>query len=169
MSNWDADTDLGEANHDKNFEVARRAFTMLICAHLFVLWHLSKNLPPGTEATVVRKRCVLVQVMPPSIVYPHPNDIFTLVFKSLCHADTKDILRLAKSMLLDMTRMGEGIFPHELLFSVIDKAQVAAEYLDKSSHSLTTGIDNQPVLHPFYRFLYSSRGLYFPELVYRRR
>jgi hypothetical protein len=58
-------------------------------------------------------------------------------------------------MIADMTKIiGESIFPlTQRFFAVIDEAQVAAEYMNESFRSLTTGIDARPVLHPFYRFL----------------
>jgi hypothetical protein len=89
--------------------------------------------------------------MPPSL----RDDIFSIVLKSLRRADSRDMGDIIDAMLTDMTKiMGESIFPlSQRLFTVIDEAQVAAEYMNESFRSLTTGIDARPVLHPFYRFL----------------
>jgi hypothetical protein len=124
-----------------NINVTRRAFGMLICARLFVLKHLLKKLPPGTDARTARRRWVLVQAMPPSL--RHPNGIFTIVLQSLRRGDSRDMGDLAESMLDEMTKiMGESIFPsNQQLHAVIDEAQVAGEYMSESFRSLTTGTD----------------------------
>lgn len=155
MSGCDECTEVtdGTIDPNKNTNVARRAFEMLICARLFVLKHLLVKLPPGTDAETARRRWVLVQAMPPFV--RHPSDIFTTVLESLRCADSRDMSDLAKSMLDEMTKiMGESIFPsNQQLSVVIDDAQIAAEYMNESFRSQTTGTDGPPVLHPFYRFL----------------
>jgi len=153
MSSWDKSTEETDVVYaDKNANVARRAFEMLICARLFVLKRLLQMLPPGTDGKTARRRWVLVQAIPPFVRYP--SDIFSIVLKSLRSADSRDMGDLIESMLADMTKIGESIFPlSQRFFAVIDEAQVAAEYMNESFRSLTTGIDARPVLHPFYRFL----------------
>ena len=139
----------------KNVDVANRAFAMLLCARVFVLRHLLKNLPIGVDAMVARQRWVLVQVLPPYI--PFCGDIFSHVVKSLRPAQTAPMLDLARSMLRELTDIvGDEIFPSERLFSVVDEAQVAAEYLKDSFRSFTTGRDMRPVLHAFYSFLWRT-------------
>ena len=152
MSSWDERTEeTDDVDPDKNTNVARRAFEMLICARLFVLKRLLEKLAPGTDGETARRRWVLVQAMPPSL----RDDIFSIVLKSLRRADSRDMGDLIDSMLADMTEIiGESILPlTQRFFAVIDEAQVAAEYMNESFRSLTTGIDARPVLHPFYRFL----------------
>ena len=154
MSSWDECIEkTDDVVNPVKTNVARRAFEMLICARLFVLKHLLEKLPPGTDAKTARRRWVLIQAMPPSIRYP--SDIFSIVLESLRCANSRDMADLIKSMLADMTKIiGESIFPlNQQFFAVIDEAQVAAEYMNESFRSLTTGIDARPVLHPFYRFL----------------
>jgi len=153
MSNWDRSTE-GTANPDNNVDVALRAFAMLICARVFVLKCLLEKLPLGTDAVTARRRWVLVQVMPP---FYRTDDIFVTVLQSLRAADKTDMIDHTKSMLNEMTDIvGKDIFPTERLFAVVDEAQVAAEYLNESFCSTTTGIDKRPVLHPFYSFLWKS-------------
>jgi hypothetical protein len=139
----------GEADITKNVAVADRAFAMLICARVFVLKHLLKNLPINTDATEARRRWVLAQVLPPSLQYDK-DDLFTVVVRSLRSADTTDMLKLARTMLRGMAHIVGG------LFAVVDEAQVAAVYLKDSFRSLTTGTDMRPVLHAFYGFLWKS-------------
>jgi hypothetical protein len=112
MSGWDERTEEtdGASDPEKNINVARRAFEMLICARLFVLKHLLEKLPPGTDAKTARRRWVLVQAMPPFVRYP--TDIFATVLQSLRCADSRDMADLIKSMLADMTKISRRIdFP----------------------------------------------------------
>ena len=147
MSKWDV---AREADIAKNVDVADRAFAMLICARVFVLKCLLKNLPINSDATVARRRWVLAQVLPPSLKYDK-DDLFTVVVKSLRSAGAMDMLNLARTTLRD-------IFGDEQpdLFAVVDEAQVAAEYLKDSFRSISTGTDMRPVLHAFYAFLWKS-------------
>jgi len=158
MSGWDQRTLAtdGVIDPDRNVNVARRTFEMLICARLFILKQLLEKLPPGTDAKTARRRWVLVQATPPSFRYP--TDIFATVLASLRAADSMDMNDLCKSMLADMTKiMGEATFPSNLQFyAVIDDVQVAAEYMKDSFRPLTTGTNRRPVLRPFYRFLDAS-------------
>jgi hypothetical protein len=87
----------------------------------------------------------------PSLLYF--GDIFTIVLNSLHSVYTEDMLNLSKSMLSEMMWMvGKDIFPDVQLFAVIDKAQMAAQYMMESFCSTTTGLDKHPVLHVFHRF-----------------
>jgi hypothetical protein len=52
MSQWD---ESSKADITKNVKMANRAFAMLICAGVFVLSHLLKKLPIGTDAMVARR------------------------------------------------------------------------------------------------------------------
>ena len=52
--------------------------------------------------------------------------------------------------------MADDIFPMKQIFAVIYEAQMAAMYLRDSFCSFTTGIDIGPVLHVFYRFLWTT-------------
>jgi hypothetical protein len=99
---------------------------------------------------------VLVQVLPPSLQFDD-DDMFTLLIRSLCPADTDVMLGLACPMLNGLSDIaGVEIFGPDCLFTVVDKAQVAAEYLKESFCSFTTGIVMHLVLHAFYRFLWST-------------
>ena len=55
MSQWDESIGTGEADIAKNVKVAHHAFAMLICARVFVLSHLLKKLPIGTDVMVARQ------------------------------------------------------------------------------------------------------------------
>jgi hypothetical protein len=160
MSKWDKGTGTSEADITKNVDVTNRAFAMLICARVFVLRQLLKQLPlkklpTDADAMAARRRWVLVQVLPPSLAFK--GDIFAVVVKSLRSATCDAMLNLARSMLQDITQIvGDDIFPQKLLFAVIDEAQVAAVYLKDSFRSFTTGIDMRPVLHAFYSFLWDT-------------
>jgi hypothetical protein len=148
MSEWDKSSGMSRPDVTKNVKVATRAFAMLICARVFVLKHLLENLPPGTDAMVARRRWVLVQVLPPSLHFDD-DDMFSLV-RSLRPADTNVMLDLARTMLEGLSGIaGVEIFGSDRLFAVVDEAQVAAEYLEESFRSFTTGIDMRPVLHAF--------------------
>ena len=142
MSTW--------GNFQQNRDAVHRSFAMLICARIFVLKCLLEKLSPGTDMETARRRWVLVQVMPPIDV---ATDIFVAVFKSLRAAYKTDLIDFTESMLKSMREILER---DVRLFVVVDEAQVAAEYLNESFRS-TTGIDNRPVLHPFYRFLWDTR------------
>ena len=152
MSEWDGSKDMGGPDSTKNVKVATRAFAMLICARVFVLKQLLENLPPGTDATVARRRWVLVQVLPPYLRFNKKDDMFALLVRSLRPADTDVMLDLSRTMLGGLSNLARV----DSLFAVVDEAQVAAEYLDKSFRSVTTGTDMRPVLHAFYRFLWDT-------------
>lgn len=155
MSNWDGGSDMGEANSTKNVEVANRAFQMLICARIFVLKELIKKLPKGTDPMVARRRWVLVQALPPSL--SPEGEIFNVVITSLRAADTMIMRTLICSMLSEIKNIaGKTIFPNKPLFTVVDEVQVAAQYLEISFRSSTTGTDMRPVLHAFHRFLWDT-------------
>jgi hypothetical protein len=166
MSKWDG---TREAGITKNIDVADRAFAMLICARVFVLKYLLKNLPINTDATVPRRRWVLAQVLPPSLQYDK-DDLFTVVVNSLRSAGTTDMLHLARTMLREM----EHIVGNEQrkFFAVVDEAQVAAVYLEDSFRSFTTGTDMRPFCMRsigFFGKLGSFRGSSLLELVYLSR
>ncbi|KAM6495008.1 hypothetical protein JOM56_009631 [Amanita muscaria] len=148
MSKWDGDKNGQNniKNNTKNVDVANRAFAMLICARVFVLKHLLEHLPLDTDNMVARRRWILAQVMPPSLQFQE-DDMFTTIITSLRGAEEKDMLRLAGTMLRDMTSIKKR------LFVVVDEAQVAAEYLSDYFRSFTTGTDMRPVLHAFHTFL----------------
>jgi hypothetical protein len=152
MSQWDDSIGTDKADNTKNVKVAYRAFAMLICARVFVLRQFMNKLPNGTDLMAARRRWVLVQAMPPFFVYP--NDIFTVVLGSLRSANTEVMLSLADSMLSEMRQKGN--LPDDRLFVVVDEAQVAAVHLKESFRSVTTGIDERPVLHAFHRFLWDT-------------
>jgi len=101
MSSWDERTEETDdvVDSDKNTNVARRTFEMLICARLFALKRLLEKLPPGTDEKTARRRWVLVQAMPPVDV---ATDIFVAVLKSLRAADKTDLLDFTESMLKSM-------------------------------------------------------------------
>jgi hypothetical protein len=145
MSNWDGNAD--------NVDVAHRAFAMLICARVFVLKSLLEKLPSGTDAETARRRWVLAQVLPP---FHRTHDIFVIVLDSLRAAYKADLIHFTLSMLDSLiNRFGSKFFPGRL-FAVVDEAQVAAEYLNESFRSITSGSEKRPVLHPFYNFLWST-------------
>ena len=155
MSAWDAMNGTGEANVTKNAEVANRAFTMLICARLFVLSCIMKNLSTGTDPMVARRRWVLVQALPPFL--RRSGDIFAIVVDSLRAADTGVMRTLISSMLDEIwSTVGTAIFPinSKPLFAVVDEVQVSAEYLKGSFRSSTPEIGVRPVLHAFRGFLW---------------
>lgn len=165
MSAWDAMNGTGEANVTKNAEVANRAFTMLICARLFVLSCIMKNLSTGTDPMVARRRWVLVQALPPFL--RRSGDVFAIVVDSLRAADTGVMRTLISSMLDEIwSTVGTAIFPinSKPLFAVVDEVQVSAEYLKGSFRSSTPEIDVRPVLHAFRGFLWDLEGVI---LVYR--
>ncbi|KAF8223481.1 hypothetical protein L208DRAFT_1316565, partial [Tricholoma matsutake] len=142
MSQWNKSTG-SQPDTTKNVKVAGRAFTMLICARVFVLSRFLKNLPSGTDAMVAQRRWVLAQLMPPSKF--SSSDLFTFVLESLHDASTTDMNNIA----------GKEIFQQkQRFFAVVDEVQVAAESLTDYFHSRTTGLDKRPVLHAFYRFLW---------------
>ena len=150
MSNWDHGCDMDKADSTKNVEVANRAFQMLICARIFVLKKLLKNLPQDTDPMVARRRWVLVQVLPPTSL---GDEIFDVVVRSLRATDTEIMRSLVGSMLSEMNSLvGNAIFSKKPLFAVVDEAQVGAQYLEKSFRS-SAGTDMRPVLHAFHRFL----------------
>jgi hypothetical protein len=150
MSNWDPGCNMDKADSTKNVEVANRAFQMLICARIFILKKLFKNLPRDTDPMVARRRWVLVQVLPPSF---RRGDIFDAVIRSLRNADTEVMHSLVDDMLSEMENLvGKAIFSNKPLFAVVDEAQVAAQYLPNSFRS-SSGTDMRPVLHAFHRFL----------------
>ena len=156
MSAWNAMNGTGDANVTKNAEVADRAFMMLICARLFVLKCIMKNLSTGTDPMVARRRWVLVQALPPFLRCS--GDIFAIVVDSLRAADTAVMRTLANTMLVEIWSMaGTAIFPinSKPLFAVVDEVQVAAEYLKGSFRSSTPEIDLRPVLHAFRGFLWN--------------
>ena len=145
MSDWDGEAD--------NVEVAHRAFAMLICARVFVLKSLLEKLPSGTDPETARRRWVLAQVLPP---FHRSKDIFTTVLDSLRAAFKADLIPHTDSMLNSLIdRLGSKFFPGRL-FAVVDEAQVAAEYLNESFRSVTSGSEKRPVLHPLYSFLWSN-------------
>ena len=155
MSMWDKGAGTSETDITKNVDVTNRAFAMLICARVFVLWHLLKKLPSDADVMVARQRWLLVQVLPPSL--PFVGDIFAAVVNSLRSASYDVMLHLACSMLQEITGIvGDENFPQKLLFAVVDETQVAAVYLKDSFRSFTTGIDMRPVLHAFYGFLWTT-------------
>ena len=147
MSYWHQST-------DHNVDAAHRAFSMLICARIFVLKCLLESMPPGTSTETARRRWVLIQVMPPS----HIKDIFVAVLESLRAANKTDIMDFAKTMLMDTnTRLGQKILLAPELFAVVDEAQAAAEYLNGAFRSTTTvPTEDRPILHPFFSFLWNS-------------
>ncbi|KAF8241170.1 hypothetical protein L208DRAFT_1464244, partial [Tricholoma matsutake] len=152
MSEWDGSKDMGSPDFTKNVKVASHAFVMLICGHVFVLKQLLENLPPGTDATIARRRWVLLQVLPPYPLFNMKDDMLALLIRSLRPADTDVMLDLSCTMLGGLSDLARV----NCLFAMVDEAQVAAEYLDKSFCSLTTGTDMRPFLHVFYRFLWNT-------------
>jgi len=151
MNNWDSRSP-GDPDSTKSVNVANRAFTMLICARIFVLTQLLQNLPSGANGIQARKRWVLIQALPPFDEVR--GDIFSAVLRSLRAADTSSMHLHTVTMLERIRRtVGNEIFPKAQFFTVVDEAQVAAEYLTNSFRSFTTGIDKRPVLHAFYTFL----------------
>jgi len=150
-NNWDGASG-SDPNNTKSVNVANHTFMMLICARIFVLKQLLQNLPSGANGTQARKRWVLIQALPP--FNNAQDDIFSAVLRSLWAADTSSMHLHIVTMLEEIRRtVGNDIFPKGRFFTVVDEAQVAAEYLTNSFRSFTTGIDKHPVLHAFHRFL----------------
>ena len=153
MSNWDPGCDMDKADNTKNVEVANRGFQMLICARIFILKKLFKNLPQGTDPMLVRRRWALVQVLPP---FSQRGDIFDVAIRSLRNADTEVMRSLVDDMLSEMKNLvGKAIFSNKPLFVVVDEVQVAAQYLAKSFR-FSSRKDMRPVLHAFHRFLWEN-------------
>jgi hypothetical protein len=125
---------------------------MLICARVFVLKSLLEKLPSGTDAETARRRWVLAQVLPP---FHRSKDIFAIVLGSLRAAYKADLIHFTAMLDSLINRFGSIFFPGRL-FAVVDEAQVAAEYLNESFCSITSGSEKRPVLHPLYNFLWST-------------
>ena len=144
MNNWDSRSP-GDPDSTKSVNVANRAFTMLICARIFVLTQLLQNLPSGANGIQARKRWVLIQALPPFDEVR--GDIFSAVLRSLRAADTSSMHLHTVTMLERIRRtVGNEIFPKAQFFTVVDEAQVAAEYLTNSGVILAgTGLTKKMV------------------------
>jgi len=146
MSNGDSAGDI-----IKNAQ-ADRTFAMLLCARLFILTQLVIKFPVGTNPAVARRRWVLAQILPPTLQYGPPSDLFAMVLASLRGVSTKILQKLIRKQLLWVTRFHvfpEG--PKTRVFVVIDEAQVAADHL-KEYFCSTTGTDMRPILYEMCRF-----------------
>ena len=93
MSGWNTGGEIG----DENARLAHHTFSMLLLARVYVFHHFLSALPLNESTHNARRRWVLLQIMPP---YPKAGvDIFTVVFKSLCHSKTQDMTDLTRQIL----------------------------------------------------------------------
>jgi hypothetical protein len=129
MSTWHQGT--SSADISKNAEAAHRAFAILLCARVFILKQLVQHIPVGTDVIVARRRWILAQVVPPRLKF-EDDDLFVKLLRDLWCGDTKIMLCIVCSTLLDLTTNRQDLFPlgsDTPLSVVIDEAQVAADDL----------------------------------------
>ena len=152
MSNWcTRSPDLSG-----NDAVASRAFTMLLCARVFILNQLVQRFPKNTDVTDARRRWVLAQVLPPHLQHEN-EDLFVKVLLVLRGAETDTMNVIIKNSLANIMTKRTDLFPKERktpLFVVIDEAQLAAEHL-KFFRS-KTGPERRPILREMVRFFHDS-------------
>ena len=152
MSNWcTRSPDLSG-----NDAVASRAFTMLLCARVFILNQLVQRFPKNTDVTDARRRWVLAQVLPPHLQHEN-EDLFVKVLLVLRGAETDTMNVIIKNSLANIMTKRTDLFPKERktpLFVVIDEAQVAAEYL--KLFPSTSGNELRPILREIVGFFQSS-------------
>jgi len=151
MSSWRE----GPAHLSNNGTAARRAFAMLLCARVFILKQLVQHFPAKTNVTDARRRWVLAQVLPPRL--KQSEDLFVTMLRALWNTDTDIMLCMVRDLLGDIMTKTTHLFPEgerTPLFVVIDKAQVAAEYL-KFFPSMS-GNEQRPILREMVGFFQSS-------------
>ena len=113
------------ADQEKNINAARRAFSQLLCARIFVLEKLLQKMPSNTTAAVARRRWVLAQILPP---WYTQFDIFVTVLKVIRGGDTNVLDQIASDILKGLKERKPSLFPSaKNLFVVVDEAQVAAQ------------------------------------------
>jgi len=140
--------------NDGKCTAAQRAFSMLLCARVFVLKQFMRYIPKDTDPAVARRRWVFAQVMPPRLP---SGDMFVNVLQSV-RAGRKDIMLSIVHATLNAIIIERGdLFPVRTarpLFVVIDEAQVAADHLKDVPSA--TGTDLRPVLRELYSFCLKS-------------
>jgi hypothetical protein len=141
---------------------ADRVFAMLLCARIFIFRRFMQQIPSSAGVTTARRRWVLAQVLPPRLNH-EDDDLFVKVLRSLRHADTEIMLKMARGTLREITAKRRDFFPAGAtetlrLFVVIDEAQVAADHLSAYFRP-TTGTDLRPVLREMYR-LFQVSGIF---------
>ena len=113
------------ADQEKNINAARRAFSQLLCARIFVLEKLLQKMPSNTTAAVARRRWVFAQILPP---WYTQFDIFVTVLKVIRGGDTNVLDQIASDILKGLKERKPNLFPSaKNLFVVVDEAQVAAQ------------------------------------------
>lgn len=130
MGTWNADSDTIKRNAAA---AADRVFAMILCARIFILNQLLNHTPSETDVRAVRKRWVLLQIMPAHRRFH--DDIFVEVLRSLRYADTDTMRELFQDTVSQFTSNRKDLFPVEDLsggpfFLVIDEAQVTANQLN---------------------------------------
>ena len=160
LSTWDR----GKSDKDilHNNATAKRVFTMLLCARVFVFKQLLDRIPAQTDVTIARRRWVLLQVLP-ALSYADSDDIFVTILSSLRNAHKDVMLPFIRTTLRDCYTRKE-FFPDVEkvnnsvpLFIVIDEAQVAADQLKAFFRSDNVTADPCPILHELYKFFHRSK------------
>ncbi|KAM6500713.1 hypothetical protein JOM56_003727 [Amanita muscaria] len=149
MSDWrTSSSDL--SNNDS---VAHRAFTMLLCARVFILKQLVQHFPDNTKITDARLRWVLAQVLPPRFRL-EDEDLFVKVLQVIRGAETGPMLDIIRDSLSNIITKRPDLFPNAPLIVVIDEAQMAAEYLNFFRSA--SGTERRPILREMVHFFHSS-------------
>ena len=152
LSSWHTDP---PDSFNNGTAAARRAFAMLLCAHLFILKQLVQRFPAETNVTDARRRWVLAQVLPPRL--EQSEDLFVTVLRAVRNTDIDIMLCMVRDLLGDIMTKRTNLFPEGRrtpLFVVIDEAQMAAEYL--KFFPSTSGNERRPILREMVGFFQSS-------------
>ena len=146
LSTWDPNNQKFRDNPTE----ADRAFTMLLCARVFVFKQFLDRIPLQTDARTARRRWLLLQTLPGRIL--PGEDIFAEVLKALRPTCTFTMQRHILAMLT--AAITEDLFPTHppSIFLVIDEAQVATCGFKKIFHSHNREINEHPILLAMRRF-----------------
>jgi hypothetical protein len=150
LSNWNQGTGTDRLNG--NAVAADRIFAMLFCARAFILQQLVDLTPPFTDAKDVRRRWVLLQVLPPRI---RLDDIFVVIFRSIRAGHGAVMMEYVRDTINNLQTRTE-LFPSNAFFATFDEAQDAAKCLTDSFPSTTEPLKSRSALHELYRFSLSA-------------
>lgn len=129
-------------DRQRNILAARRVYSQLLCARVFVLKTLLEKIPFGTTADSARRRWVLLQILPPFI----QEDLFVTVLRAIRGGVTDILQNITSTMLNGLAKKCPNLFPRPTgLFAVVDEAQEAVKHLQSYFRS-DNDLDPRPIL-----------------------
>ena len=142
MSGWNANGEI----ENENARLADCVYSMLLLERTYVLCRFLAALSAEESQANALRRWVFLQIMPPFI---GPEDIFTVILRSIRHGDGESMLQLARELLQKCRE--HQLFRSGLLHCAVDEAQEGLKFHEDMFRS-TSGAHRRPALYALYRF-----------------